>query len=836
MTRIEIEDIVYGLRQLIKPQDSTILIHSNIYAFGYLEQPVESMIKAILQCLGPDQTLLLPTFTFSFCKTGKYNAEETPSETGVLTEYFRKMPSVFRTRCPIYSFGVYGAKAHEFANLKLGESCWGAGSVFEALECQNALVIGLGEALSAIATIFHRGEELCRVPYRYYKNFSGEANFGSGSESISQKMFVRRLDLPTKHDFSPAINELKRQGKFLSIPIGMSFAEAFRTKDGLATFRAIVSNDSISMLAAREQYADLKNRKSVAFLGSSNLDITSCIFEDEYRANLGVSCRRVDLPFSQYRQEILREGSDLRAINPDYLIFLERVEDLLGPLLQEQKQEGDIRARVEHLLEAYTAVIRIARERFSGRFIVANFETVQPSPYGHCDGQLEFGFQHIIRIANEILARELNGMTDVVVFDFQSLTHRVGSQNVFSRKYWYMSRVPFNREFSVSISQSLTGLMASFEGRAARLLVLDLDNTLWQGVLGDDGIEGVQIGSDYPGNLYKAFQYFLKSLSTRGIALAISSKNDEKLALEMIREHPEMVLREKDFVDWQINWDDKASNITALCHSLNLGPQSVMFIDDNPAERALVRQLLPECIVPDMPDDVSEWIPFLSRSPFLQSHSVTGEDLKRVESYRHLKQATHQRKAFSNVDDYLFSLGMKIWIEPYQKNNAMRVLQLISKTNQFNTTTKRYSQGGLDKLVSESGALIFTLAFEDKFLERETIGLFILKPDEGDPQAIVISLFLMSCRVLGRNIETAAIAWMIRYSKKIGMKRLIGLYVASERNHLVSTLYARHRFKPLNHESYVFDLTQANLTTIPAYFDLSDSQINFASERVSYAE
>jgi FkbH-like protein len=824
MLTITRSEVVQALKEIIKEEDSVIVIHSNVSSFGYMENIVSEVMQAIFEVLKPHQTLLMPTFTFSYCKNLWYHWKETPSETGVLTEYFRNLKGVRRTPCPINSFAVLGPDSEYFIAHGNSKTCWGSDSIYQALHDKDALIIGFGERLSLAASLFHYVEESARVPYRYFKTFSGQADFGNGRQEVSKQMFVRQINLPVQYDYSPAINELIKREKFRKVTLGLSFIEAFKAKDGVDILKELIEKDALAVLSSRKEYEAIRSQKTISFLGSSNLDLTAKSLADEYRRYIGQDCRLVEIPFNQYRQHILDPESTLRVANPDYIVFIERAEDILGEYLRyplaSSRQIKDLEKEIGLLVMQYVDIIRQAREVLSGVFIVANFESMQPSSLGNIDGVNEFGQANVIAIANRHLIQGLQGINDIHILNFKSLLTKYGSSNAFSNKYWYMGRIPFTREFSLLLAKIVIGMILAIEGRSVRLIILDLDNTLWGGVIGDDGIENIQLGGDYPGNIYKDFQTFLKAIADRGIALAICSKNDEETALKAIREHPDMVLKEDIFVDYRINWEDKVSNILSLCQSLSLGAYSVLFLDENPVERERVRRSIPECIVPELPANVSEWVDFLAAYPFLQCTQITSEDLKRNRQFAKKTKVERFRKSFENLEDFFYSLEMHIFIEEYTELNRGRIQQLIAKTNQFNTTTKRYNQGDLARLIKEEKAQIYAIGFQDKFYEQEIIGVVIIMPDRSRIDTYLIDSFILSCRILGRTVETAVLGWLCSLLYSRGIRSIGGIIVPTEKNKPVQALYAQHGFKAVPGEDNLFIIEAPNAVEIPSYFTI----------------
>jgi FkbH-like protein len=322
--------------------------------------------------------------------------------------------------------------------------------------------------------------------------------------------------------------------------------------------------------------------------------------------------------------------------------------------------------------------------------------------------------------------------------------------------------------------------------------VLDLDNTLWGGVIGDDGLEGIRLGDLEDGEAFVAFQRYLLSLKERGIILAVCSKNDHDNAVLPFARHPDMVLRQDDIAVFVANWSDKAENIRAIREVLNIGFDSMVFVDDNPFERNLVRGLLPEVIVPEMPEDPALYVRALARLNLFETTTYSHADLDRSEQYR-VEARRHLAKAsFASVDDYLRSLEMKISVERFSRPNLARIAQLIQRSNQFNLTTRRYGEGECASLMADQKRYhAFTLSLGDRFGSYGLIAVAIL---ELRTEEIEIDSFLMSCRVLQRGVEDFAMNHLVGVARTHGAARVLGRYIPTAKNGMVRDFFGRFGF------------------------------------------
>jgi FkbH-like protein len=335
--------------------------------------------------------------------------------------------------------------------------------------------------------------------------------------------------------------------------------------------------------------------------------------------------------------------------------------------------------------------------------------------------------------------------------------------------------------------------LAAQRGFSRRCLVLDLDNTLWGGVIGDDGLQGIRIGQGDPtGEAYLSLQRYVVSLRNRGIVLAVSSKNEEETARLPFRQHPDMILREEDFVVFQANWKDKATNILAIANTLGLGLDAFVFVDDNPFERNLVREALPGVAVPEMPEDPAQYARTLSAAGYFEAVAFSEEDVKRASYYAgNAQRATLERQA-GDLAGYLASLEMEIDFRPFNEASRPRIAQLINKSNQFNLTTRRYTEADVARFEADRQILALQVRLRDKLGDNGMISVIICRCAE--PDVWEIDTWLMSCRVLGRRVEEAVLRELLDHAKRRGAGTLRGLYVPTERNKLVEQHYANLGF------------------------------------------
>jgi FkbH-like protein len=335
-------------------------------------------------------------------------------------------------------------------------------------------------------------------------------------------------------------------------------------------------------------------------------------------------------------------------------------------------------------------------------------------------------------------------------------------------------------------------IIAAQMGRSRRVLVLDLDNTLWGGIVGDDGIEGLALGSGSAlGEAHSALQRMALSLKERGIILCVSSKNEEAIALDAFRNHPEMILKEDDIVAFRVNWEDKAANIKAIADTIDLGLDSFVFLDDNPAERKRVRDALPSVAVPELPEDPSEWLGVFQAAGYFEQSGFSKEDQQRAGFYKANALRAAQLERIGDHDEYLRSLGMTLSIAPFDGAGRKRIAQLISKSNQFNVTTRRYSETEIEAMQSNSELLTVQARLEDIFGDNGMISAVICRQTG---RIWEVDTWIMSCRVLGRRVEETILQYLVEQARMRGIAEIIGRYIPTAKNGLVRDHFSKLGF------------------------------------------
>jgi FkbH-like protein len=383
---------------------------------------------------------------------------------------------------------------------------------------------------------------------------------------------------------------------------------------------------------------------------------------------------------------------------------------------------------------------------------------------------------------------------------------------------WYRSKHEVHPRAAQMYGEQLVRVVAAARGRSAKCLVLDLDNTLWGGVIGDDGLEGIVIGQGSgTGEAYADMQRYARGLTERGVVLAVCSKNDEKNALEAFEKHPEMVLKRSDIACFVANWTDKASNLRSIAKTLNIGIDSLVFADDNPVERALIRKELPEVRVPELPEDPALYVSTIAAAGYFEGLRVTAEDRARGELYQQNAERARMMESSTDMESYLQSLAMEMTATPFDTIGLARITQLINKTNQFNLLTERLTDAQVAERMGRADYVTLQVRLTDRFGDNGIIAILMARVS-GD--AADIDTWLMSCRVLGRKVEEACLNVLVEAVAAKGAQRLLGRFRPTEKNSMVRDLYPRLGFERTEQGSdgsatYALDLTKYTPTDVP---------------------
>ena len=532
-------------------------------------------------------------------------------------------------------------------------------------------------------------------------------------------------------------------------------------------------------------------------------------------------CSGIDLKihcgeFNAYQQEILDRDSALYRFAPNAVILAVRTADI-APDLWHDYSDMDapaVEAAAQRVVHSFGQSIAAFRERCPASLIVHTLEQPFRPNAGLLDDQLETCQSGTVRRINREIGQAARRHPGVYVLDYDSLVARHGRRVWRDERKWLLARMPIAADQLVHLAEEWLRFLIPLTGRVAKALVVDLDNTLWGGVIGEDGINGIKLGPEYPGAAYQALQRAMLDLSRRGILLAVCSKNNPEDAMEALEKHPGMLLRLKSFAAMRINWTDKAQNLREIAAELNIGVDSLAFIDDNPFECQQVRAALPEVTVIDLPGDPMQFEMLLRECPAFERLTLSAEDQKRTELYAEQRERVHAEEKFQSKEDFFRYLQQEAEIAPVQPATLARIAQLTQKTNQFNLTTRRYTETQISDFAARPGWQVVSIRVRDRFGDHGLVGVAITR-DEQD--ACEIDTFLLSCRVIGRSVESALLFYLSEQARARGCHRLAGWFLPTKKNAPAREFYAQHGFKTIEETGegayWAFDLGQAPIAS-----------------------
>lgn len=540
--------------------------------------------------------------------------------------------------------------------------------------------------------------------------------------------------------------------------------------------------------------------------------------------------------FDTIPENVFNPESDFYKSKPDYILMFQWAE-ILTPLLTNnfltlgiEQAEAEVE-RVIHLIESFFKAIRTQN---SAPILINNFPLPTFNSLGILDAQNEnYQTYSFLKLNTELLkmSKKYSGIYWV---DFMNLFARHGSINAKDEKHWQMSKAPIGRSVINAVAYEYGKFFKSFVGKTKKCLVLDCDNTLWGGVIGEDGLGGIKLGTSYPGQSFKDFQQEILNLYHRGVILALCSKNNEQDILDVLDQHGEMLLKKKHFATWQINWDDKATNLQRIAQDLNIGIDSLVFVDDNPFECNWVREKLPEVTVVELGKDILAIKRKLEAPGFFDSLVFSAEDKKRNEMYASDKERKTLMSNSGSMDDYLKSLELETTFGKISTLELPRVAQLTQKTNQFNLTTFRYTEAEVDHLQKSDQAEVYFMQLQDKVSDLGIIGAAIVKYDQ---KIAHIDTLLLSCRALGRGAEDTLLSLIINRAQIRGCHEVRGEYIKSAKNAQVKDFYEKRHFSLVEEKESTSSwklVLENHVATYPSWIKLRPThnlEINYKGKK-----
>jgi FkbH-like protein len=527
--------------------------------------------------------------------------------------------------------------------------------------------------------------------------------------------------------------------------------------------------------------------------------------------------------FGQFRQDVLNPSSALYSHEPAVIVLYLNGSDLFQEIL-ENPFAFSVDARRELALRwagEVAGLVEILAQRLPQATVLLNTVAIDaPNALAGLEYNSDYGIWDAVNAYNAELSVIARRFQTAVIIDVASLAASVGFEKWRDSRMWYLARSPWSRQALQALAERYAATVCGRLGRNRKCVVLDLDNTLWGGIVGEDGLKGLGLGEDGIGRAFVEFQLELLNMYRKGVLLAICSKNNPEDALEVIRRHPAMRLHEEHFAAMRINWEDKAINLRALAEELNIGLDSLVFLDDNPVERSWIRQSAPEVLVPDWPTDPAEYkIALLDLSSrYFCAPAITEEDRRRGAAYQGQAERRKLAASSSSLEDFYRTLQMRARIGQADSFTVPRIAQLTQKTNQFNLTTRRYSEAEITAINGDPDCAIWWLDLSDRFGPSGLVGVLILK--RRSPDIWLIDTFLLSCRVMGRTAENAFLAIVAR---EIGAAKLVGEFKPTAKNLPVRDLYARLGFQALPQgeagEFWELNLSKKSLE-LPGWFEI----------------
>ncbi|MHA1863488.1 MAG: HAD-IIIC family phosphatase [Candidatus Thorarchaeota archaeon] len=538
---------------------------------------------------------------------------------------------------------------------------------------------------------------------------------------------------------------------------------------------------------------DDNNTVRLAVIGSTTLEPLAACLDVKTRLE-GFFVETFVGGFNTYRQEVLDKSSALYKVEQDVIVLSIDAASILDKMFLSdfaRMSDKERQAVQKELAENVLSVVSSLESGSSALILVNNFVVPVFTPLGVVDNKQKIGLKRFFEEANNKLAEKLEKSSRAFLVDLDSAASAFGKSRIINWNTWYRGSVPFSEEFTTILADEYIRYIRAMKGRTKKCIVLDLDNTLWGGIIGEDGIEGIKLGNIAPGIEYVEFQRSLLSLYNRGVILAICSKNNPDDAFKVFREHPSQVLKEEHFAAMRINWQDKAANIAELAQEINIGLDSMVFLDDNPVERAQVSQTHPDVLVVEMPKNPRLYREMLENLNVFDVLSLTKEDMARGDMYVGKRKRTELEQSATSIEDFLRTLDLKVRIDEVSDFDTPRVVQLIGKTNQFNLTTRRYTDAEVNDFRKSKEMAVYSMAVHDKFGDEGVVGVAIVRKNGNDWW---IDSFLMSCRVIGRSVETALLAKIVVDARKANVARILGEYIPTKKNLPASDLYERHGF------------------------------------------
>ena len=524
-------------------------------------------------------------------------------------------------------------------------------------------------------------------------------------------------------------------------------------------------------------------------------------------AERGYQIDLFEAEYNQVERQFLDPSSELYQTDADYIVLFQSTHKLgeKHSLLPPSQQESLAEERL-----AFIASVCENPMLASKKIICLNYPEIEDTVFGSYATKVTSSFTYQVRKLNMGLMELSQRYANLFICDIAGLQNKLGRDMMFAPNVYVSTEMVLSIDALPYVASRVMDIICAIKGQFKKCLILDLDNTVWGGVIGDDGLEGIQLGHGLGiGKAFTEFQMWVKKLKQRGIIICVASKNNEETAKEPFEKHPDMVLKLEDIAVFQANWETKVDNIRTIQRILNIGFDSMVFLDDNPFERNIVRENIPGITVPELPQDPGEYLEYLYSLNLFETASYSQADKDRTKQYQVEAKRVSLQKTFSNEADFLKSLDMTSVVSGFNKFNTPRVAQLSQRSNQFNLRTVRYTEADIEALGQNPDVIDLSFTLEDKFGDNGLIAVVIMKKQ--DEETLFIDTWFMSCRVLKRGMENFTLNSMVEAAREKGFKRIIGEYLPTPKNKMVENHYPNLGFQTVENSptaQYVLDVDQ----------------------------
>ena len=524
-------------------------------------------------------------------------------------------------------------------------------------------------------------------------------------------------------------------------------------------------------------------------------------------AERGYQIDLFEAEYNQVERQFLDPSSELYQTDADFIVLFQSTHKLgeKHSLLSPSQQESLAEERL-----AFVASVCENPMLASKKIICLNYPEIEDTVFGSYATKVTSSFTYQVRKLNMGLMDLSQRYANLFICDIAGLQNKLGRDMMFAPNVYVSTEMVLSIDALPYVASRVMDIICAIKGQFKKCLILDLDNTVWGGVIGDDGLEGIQLGHGLGiGKAFTEFQMWVKKLKQRGVIICVASKNNEETAKEPFEKHPDMVLKLEDIAVFQANWETKVDNIRTIQRILNIGFDSMVFLDDNPFERNIVRENIPGITVPELPQDPGEYLEYLYSLNLFETASYSQADKDRTKQYQVEAQRVSLQKTFSNEADFLKSLDMTSVVSGFNKFNTPRVAQLSQRSNQFNLRTVRYTEADIEALGKDPDVIDLSFTLEDKFGDNGLIAVIIMKKQ--DEETLFIDTWFMSCRVLKRGMEDFTLNTMVEAAREKGYRRIIGEYLPTPKNKMVENHYPSLGFQKLEGTptaQYVLDVEQ----------------------------